>query len=170
MISKSGKELERRGGKPLKVARSMEQLWKKAFEKRGFTNREILTNWSRIVGPNLALRSEPIKLVWAADRENRQDLGATLHIKVEGAANLEFQHSQTQIISRINSFFGYRAVTGLRLVQAPVIKRTERASPNRILSEEDKTVITHTTQSVQDNSLKQALNRLGAGVFSKNKR
>ena len=38
-----------------------------------------------------------------------------LHVRVSPAAAVEFQHYKDTIIEKINSFFGYKAISDLRL-------------------------------------------------------
>ena len=41
----------------------------------------------------------------------------TLHVNVTPAAALEFQHFQDKIIEKINSYFGYKAIKGIKIHQ-----------------------------------------------------
>ena len=52
--------------------------------------------------------------------------GGVLVLHVAGAAALELQHSELQILERINGFFGYPAITRLRLIQAPPLRSSAR--------------------------------------------
>lgn len=97
-----------------------------ALGQRGFAGPEIVAQWSAIVGSDLARVSAPDRIAWP--RMEPQDpsdparggQGATLHIRVDGPAAIEVQHMADQIIDRVNQFFGFIAVSKLRIVQAPV--------------------------------------------------
>ncbi len=52
-----------------------------------------------------------------------------LHLKVDPAKVLEVQYGAPQLIERINQTLGFRAVSGVRVVQAPVFKKA--AAPPR---------------------------------------
>ncbi len=95
-----------------------------AFRRRGFAEAGILTDWSHIVGSQLATQTEPEKLSFA--RGTRVD--GTLQIRVSGAWATELQHLAPQVIERVNSYFGYRAVDRLAILQAP-LSRTATTGP-----------------------------------------
>ena len=48
--------------------------------------------------------------------------GATLVLRIEGPRAIEVQHRAAQILERINAYFGYRAVTDMRFLQAPIAR------------------------------------------------
>ena len=49
-------------------------------------------------------------------------------LRVEGPRAIEVQHRSGKILERVNTYFGYRAITEMRIVQAPVV-RAEPPSP-----------------------------------------
>ena len=108
----------------------------KVFSDRGFTTREIITQWETIVGPELAKVTAPERLRWprktfALDDPDAPENfeSAALHIRVEGPIAIEVQHLAPQIIERINQFFGYPAIGSIRIMQAPVSARYRNPSP-----------------------------------------
>ena len=107
----------------------MPKLMKPAFEKYGFPAAALLTDWAQIIGPELALFTEPEQLKWpkGGAHSQQKNRGATLILRVDGPAALEVQHSTPQIIERINGYFGYQAVAHLRILQAPVHKKAPSA-------------------------------------------
>ncbi len=115
------------------IARFVPDLTKKAFEKYGFSAASLLTDWSTIVGPDLAAYTFPEKLKWpraveiygdeadqdvAGNKKGRP--GATLVLRVDGPRAVEIQYKGAQILERINAYFGYRAISEMRVLQAPL--------------------------------------------------
>jgi len=98
---------------PPRVGRYVPKIAKVAFKKYGFAEPHILNYWTDIVGKKLAKFAEPVKL--SGVRGN--DEAAVLTIRVYGPAALELQHREPQIIQRINTYYGYRAVGRLRMIQ-----------------------------------------------------
>lgn len=101
------------------------KVTRKAFEKYGFSTATLLMDWATIVGPELALISQPERLKWPriTDRDNPAEAraaGATLVLRVDGSRAIDIQYRARQIMDRINVHFGYRAVSQIRIVQAPV--------------------------------------------------
>lgn len=89
------------------------------FRARGFSEAAVLTHWSAIVGERLGRLSAPERL--SSD--------GTLRLRVAGGAAPEFQHLEPQILERIASHFGYRAVHRLVLVQGPLPQPKESPAP-----------------------------------------
>ena len=88
---------------------------------------QSLTDWARIAGAELAGYTVPDKIKWprggdgaAVDDEDGGRRGATLILRVDPARALDVEYRSRQIMDRINSYFGYRAVETIRLVQAPL--------------------------------------------------
>ena len=112
----------RRGGGLRRLPDLLGKVLDPASRRRGLAEVGVLTDWPSIVGADLAARCQPVKLTGSGER------GGTLHVHVAGAAALELQHSEPQLLERINGYFGYRAVARLRLIQAP-LARPRRARP-----------------------------------------
>jgi hypothetical protein len=135
------------------------------FTRQGFASAELVTRWSEIVGPEIAVHCEPIKLQWQrpapAAGSGGQEPG-TLVLRVEGPAAIEIQHLANVICERVNRFVGWRSVARIALRQAP-LRRGERkmrrgADPAAMAR------IAATLPGVADDGLKQALARLGAAI------
>jgi len=132
------------------------------FKRQGFASTELVTRWGDIVGPDIAAHAEPIKLQWprAADGEPAEP--ATLVLRVEGPVAIEIQHQSNVILERINRFFGWQAVGAIALRQAPLSHRKRRAPPQ--IDPLATAQVAATLTEVEDDSLRQALARLGAAV------
>ena len=145
----------------------------------------LLTDWSAIVGPELAAYTCPEKLSWPRQTFEDPDespntprkssppkrasgkrsggksrRGITLKLRVESHRALDVQYSLGDIIGRINTYFGYRAVTDVRLVQGPVNKEpiTPAAVHDHIKCESKKPLADLST--IKDEGLRAALARL----------
>lgn len=106
------------------------KLTRKAFEKFGFSTATLLTEWSAIVGEQLAAATSPERVKWPRGAETIGESGmegnrsaATLVLRVDPARALEVEYKSAQLIERINAYFGYRAIAELRILQAPLAKR-----------------------------------------------
>ncbi len=82
--------------------------------RRGFAEPEVLLRWPEIVGADLAAACRPVSI----SHGRGPSLGATLLVEVEGARATEIEHRASAIVERINAYYGYRAVSRLRLTQA----------------------------------------------------
>lgn len=132
---------------------------KPALAKRGFAAARIIADWSTIVGEPLARASIPERLVRDPKTET-----ATLVIKVSSGIALELQHLEPLVIERINSHFGFRAVTKLRLIQGPVpVVKVPDAAPAPLPVKLGDTVEARLAR-LGDDDLREALGRLGQAV------
>lgn len=135
-----------------------------SFARQGFASAELVTRWPDIVGAEIALHCEPIKMQWPRTPETETQEPGTLVLRVEGPASIEIQHMAPQILERVNRFFGFAAVGKLALRQAPLARR-----PKRKASVPDPEAVKKMAASlppIEDENLKDALARLGASVKS----
>ncbi|MEL6476990.1 MAG: DUF721 domain-containing protein [Pseudomonadota bacterium] len=84
----------------------------KAAADKGFAEPDVLLRWSEAVGAHLADLCQPVKVSYGGS------LGATLLVRVDSGRAPEVMHREPQIVERINQFYGYKAISRLRLTQA----------------------------------------------------
>ena len=150
---------KRRAARPL--ADLVGECVNQAFSRQGFAAVEIVTHWEDIVGPELARRSEPMRLYWP--RRDDPDSVGTLAVRVEGPYAIELQHLAPVVMERVNRYFGWRCVGRIAIRQGPV---TPRAAPPATREPEPAAVdeITRELGTFEDASLRRSLARLGALV------
>jgi hypothetical protein len=142
--------------KPLSAA--IGKITTKSFEARGFAAVGIVTEWAAVVGEEVAALSWPERL--------KRD--GTLRVRVAGPIAVELQHQEPQILERIATYYGYRAVTRLSYVQGspPVrTRRQARPKPARLDSEQAATLQT-TVGATRDVGLRSALQALGRIILA----
>jgi hypothetical protein len=152
------------------VGEFLPALMRPAFEKYGFSSAAILTDWAALAGPELAAYTAPERLKWP--RGNPDDgssgpCGATLVLRVSGARALEVEHRRPQIIERLNASFGYRAVSEIRIVQAPLEKRDARPAPAPATADPD---TVPALAAIQEQRLRAAMARLASGIEARRQR
>ncbi|MDA0787209.1 MAG: DciA family protein [Proteobacteria bacterium] len=133
--------------------------------KRGFFEASVFSDWHDIVGEDLARQCVPMRLVRGPEGE-----GGTLHVRVTGPLALELQHLEPQVIERINSYYGYRAVAGLRLHQGPIIVPERRQAAETVRADpSDMAQLDANLATVDDPELRRALRAFGESVLARNK-
>jgi hypothetical protein len=147
--------------KPLSVLLS--DVFSDAYAKQGFAARELVTRWTEIAGPEIAVHAEPLKIQWPRPVEGQPQEPATLVLRVDGPMALEIQHGSDVILQRVNRFFGWNAVGRLALRQAPLARRK---APKASLAPDAKSVaeVEKTLSAIEDEDLRAALARLGASI------
>ncbi len=128
---------------------------------RGASLIRLKADWPAVVGPELARTTRPDALL--AGRGARA--GKALRLKVSGAAALEVQHRSSQIVERVNAYFGHRVIDDVRIVQGvipgpPPARPASRPDPVAVQAAASRTA------AVQDPDLRAALTRLGARIAS----
>jgi hypothetical protein len=151
-------ERMRRGGGLRRLPDLLGRVLDPAARRRGLAEARLLTEWPSVVGPDLAARSQPIRLTHRSGHR-----GGVLSLHVAGSAALELQHSEPQVLERINGFFGYPAVARLHLIQAPVRRAGGHPLPGRSpsLTGAEENEVAAVVRRVGDPALRAALAALG---------
>ena len=123
----SAKPERNRGGEARSIADLIPQVSGTAFRKFGFVQSSILTRWTEIVGVRLAKVTAADSLRFPRGKQS----DGVLHISVSGAHAVVVQHAIPDIIARVNSFFGYAAVSGVRLKQGRVARAPIVQNPGK---------------------------------------
>jgi hypothetical protein len=138
--------------------------------RRAGINTALLGSWDEIVGEDFADCSRPEKIAWARrgnfGEENRYQPGV-LTIACEGARALFLTHAQGELIQRINSFFGFAAVSQIRIVQKPVSLASKRSRKPLPLKGEAARKLEAMMDGIEGEKLRQAIERLGTAVLGK---
>lgn len=142
------------------ISAETERITSPIRKKRGLTEVAIISDWPKIIGNRLAQECLPLRISPGAGANN-----GTLYIQVSGVLALELQHMQTQVIERINGYFGYQAISRVILQQAPVINEKPKKKIKKDLTKEDTAALDLLLDGVTDNSLRKALRDLGQGIL-----
>ncbi len=147
---------------PLALAATLPKVTKAALRRRGLAHAAFLTDWEAIVGHDLAVLCQPEKLVSGQSAAGEERV---LYLRVAGAVSIEVQHLSEHIIERINGHFGYRAVDGLRIRQAPLAP-PKKARASRPIGAEEQAEIINSVETITDPELRAALARFGLSLVS----
>lgn len=143
------------------LSKHFREITKAAFARYGFAQADVVANWDAIVGTDLAAVSAPERIKWPRGAgEQAQKQGGTLVIRAAPGRALELQYEASRIISAINSFFGYGAVAGIKVVQAQDLPHRPGKPPPL----PEKPVNDQELAKMDESPLKAALERLGRGV------
>ena len=148
---------------PRGIAAALPKVTRAVFKRQGFTKSDVLTNWKSIVGDDLARRCCPEKLIWPG----RGTDGATLRVRVASGWAPKMQHLEPTLVERINTYFGYRAVARLKLVQGAVRVIEPRAPRRtRALTDAEDTLLEQRLSAIRDPDLAEAMRGLGRQVMA----
>ena len=118
----------------------------------------IVTDWPHIVGATLARHTMPELIL---SRSGRTD--GTLKLKIDSSAPaLELQHLTPQLIDKINTYFGYAAVSRIHIVLRPVPEQQAPDKGPAPIPEGARRKLDQRLAFVSDPDLKAALSALGS--------
>ena len=148
---------------PPPAGRGLARYLKDLDTRFGQGSGALSARWREVVGPEVARRTEPVKLV-----KGRNGGPSTLEIRVAGPAAAIIQHQAHDILARVNLFLGPQAVQKLRIVQGP-LQRTETTPPPRQrkapLDAAQEARLADELAEAPEGRLKDALLALGRGVL-----
>ena len=149
------------------LTREVQKLARPLLGQHGFAQVELIAHWSDIMGSELALGVKPVKLTFPAkDRMN-----GTLYVRSAGGAfALLLEHQKSRIIERVNTYFGYPAVSNLKIEQGGVrFPHAEEPEPEWPLSEEELMPLLEKVNAISDESLRQKTLEIGIKLLQHRK-
>ena len=95
------------------LSENLDVILRKIYLRHGPLAAELMINWSRIVGPEIACISYPYKISQQFLKETKIDI---LYVKVNSASSsVKIKYQQDIILERISLYFGYKAINEIRL-------------------------------------------------------
>ena len=143
-------------------------------EARGFAVSRLLTPWAEIAGEEVAGIARPVDVKYG-----RQGFGATLTVLTTGAQAPILEMQKEKLRERVNSVYGYNAISRVRITQVaatgfaegqvdfgPAPRKKMADTPDPAVQK----VASDFARPVQDDGLRAALEALGQNVLSRTKR
>lgn len=98
-------------------------LIKPAMKQRGFLSPRILLEWEKIVGPSFAQQCYPDRILFPRGGHHQ----GTLYLIIDPCSAFRFEYIKDLILEKINTYFGYGAITQVKLFQKPFpLKKTQQ--------------------------------------------
>ena len=144
------------------------QITRSAFERYGFAHGDLVAQWAAIVGDDLARRCSPEKMAWPKGREAdpREARGATLSVKCDHGAGLALSYETGRIADLVNAYYGYMAVTTVKVVQGIRPASAQRKPAATTAPAEIAAKVQAKVGTVNEPELKAALTRLGEAALT----
>ncbi|MGL4489465.1 MAG: DUF721 domain-containing protein [Rhizobiaceae bacterium] len=147
---------------------SISKLLDPLLAKRSHVDAALALSWPDIAGEKLAGRTQPLKVTWPR-RTSPDDPfePGTLTVACEGAVALDLQYQTSELINRINGFFGYSAIARIKIEQRAVDGfRPKKSKQAPTLDAAEKSQLLSIMSDIEDKELREALLRLGTSVKS----
>ena len=149
------------------LTKDVNTLTRNVLGERGFVSVDLIAQWGDIVGKELSVGVLPMRLTFPKGK--RSD--GTLYVRTAGGAfALLFEHQKNRVIERVNTYFGYPAVSNIRLVQGAIkFVEPETEEVAWPLGDEETQEILQKIDMVQDEKLRAQLFNLGVAMIRKRK-
>ncbi len=147
---------------------------KAASETRGFAQARLLTHWEEVAGKETAKIVQPVKVSYKT-----KGLGATLTLICNGANAPFVEMEKEQIRVRVNSVYGYNAITEIKITQTAAmdfsqiqaivegVSKSQDPPPAAEASDATREAAQELVASVHDAEFSHALEALAKNVLSK---
>lgn len=91
------------------------QKWiEPVYKRRGFIDPQIISDWPRISSQEFAAFTRPNKIIFPRGKR----LEGTLYLDVKPSHALLIDYARDMLLERINAYFGYHAVSKIRILQS----------------------------------------------------
>ena len=136
------------------------------FNKLDFV---IQSNWSEIVGSYFKEYTEPNQITKVPDFKNEleeTEYKNYLNVSVAPAVAIEFQHFKNVVIEKINSYFGYKAISEIRIHQKKDYKENNnyQLKMKENSSKIDENMIKKDVNGLEDKDLEKSIIKLGVSI------
>ncbi|MFT6333252.1 MAG: hypothetical protein ACJAW3_001611 [Lentimonas sp.] len=118
-------------------------------------------NWPKIIGNDYHQFCFPKRIKFPKGKKNN----AILTISASNSAiGFYLEATSNQIIENIASYYGYKIISEIRIIQEPkVLEEKKEKIPEKISPEKEK-FIANSTAKIQDDALKLILQKLGKSI------
>jgi len=145
---------------PTRLGLYTQRIVKPVFKARGLMEGKIITHWPQLVGEKFARLAIPEQITFPKGKKTE----GTLHLSVTSAGALLLQFSQDLILEQINTFFGYKALTKLRMTHGFVPSQVISLKSSGTLSQKETEWVESHTHHIVDPGLKECLEKLGTSL------
>ena len=153
------------------LSQTLLPLAKNILGKKGFIETDIIACWNEIIGEQLAQYSFPQKIDFPQNKRNN----GCLHLAVpSGAFAVEIKHQEKYILDKINTYFGYNAISSLKIIQnnelslTPQLNNKTKINNKASLTKEEIADIQNASNEIKNKNLKEILIKLGHSIYADN--
>jgi hypothetical protein len=140
---------------------SIPKTLKKHLRKGGYNYSNIVDNWTKMVSKKISDACYPITVKIGKEMKN-----GTLVLNVTHGKEMEVEYEKTEIIDKINSFFGYNCISQvtLKIVQDEIKPNNKNFPKIKNFSQIEKKM-----NKVSNEKLKDSLNNFLRAFNDRNK-
>ncbi len=146
---------------------------KKLLGPHGLIEIDLIRNWEKIVGSELAEQTLPQKIDFKKDA---RDDGTLCLLVSSGAFALQINYQADIILQKVNTYFGYKAINKIKIMQIGngAFEKTQAKSADIekkiLVTKDEQNYIDTIISDIQDDALKNRLESLGKHIMSAGKK
>lgn len=138
------------------LARNINKLLKPYATSQGFSDVRVLSQWPAIIGHEFSQHVRP-----------RAVRNGVLWLEVADSVwAMQVSHMQTQLIERINSYFGYAAIQRIRTEQTYFSPRAQKQAARFHVLPVHEAQAARQLADIKDATLRERLQRIGALIVA----
>ena len=148
------------------IGDTLPKILKTKLKKANFVDISVIKNWKEIVGDDIAKNCWPIKIFFS-DGNNSN---GKITIKVKRGWSLEIEYKNQEIIEKLNQYFGYKAIKGIKIHQN-FIPKFDDNTINKKKPKNTKKLNAEVKQHVQgikNKDLEESVVKLGLSINTEN--
>jgi len=152
------------------LSASVSKLTSQTFSKKFVALGRVLNNWDDIIGPEMAVKAQPVKIHYRKPKDKGDKPQATLEIAATSADAALLHYQKDLILERINQVFGDSWITALRFVHVAANADTGYGPSRKSLiplPQSDLEALKNDLSGIEDEEIRNCLERLGQSVLKK---
>lgn len=158
--------LPKRKNRAIPLGEGLGSVLDPVLRKRGFASRDLVAHWPSIAPPPYDRLTLPDRLAWP--RKDSPGQGATLYLRCREGHAMAVEHEGGAIAAAINRYYGYYLVAAVRPAAMPFEDNSPAPSqPPAPLPGAKREKLAATLSPVEDDGLREALERLGEALMRK---
>lgn len=150
---------------PKLLSNAVPKVTGKVFGRKYIMLGRLLTQWTEIVGEDLAHKTTPVKLRSYKDHKTGKR-SSTLDIAASTADATVLHYRKDLILERLNLLFGEGLITAIRFVPKSIDeKKPVKSKFKKPLSLKEKTFLSDLLEDVEDDNIREKLQKLGKAIL-----
>lgn len=150
---------------PKLLSNAVPKVTGKVFGRKYIMLGRLLTQWTEIVGEDLAHKTTPVKLRSMKDYKTGKRI-STLDIAASTADATVLHYRKELILERLNLLFGEGLITAIRFVpKALDEKKPMKSKFKKPLSLKEKEFLSSVLVDIEDDGIREKLQKLGKAVL-----
>ena len=131
---------------------TLQRSVKSILKKNGYNYSEIISKWKLLVGKDISDYCYPHSI-----KMTRNNKSGTLILSVERGNEINVEYSKKEIVDKINSYFGYKLISEIRL---QTFNSTNKKEKEKKILDNSSKEIKEKINKIKNKNIRDALSQL----------